>query len=108
MMLNGFLQSQGFPKKTHFDATKPAETMSNLINHAVKKHLTIEVNSMPYVKPIVSYVKDVSKLGKNREYLEKMNTTEVSNKLTDTLNLEVNKLNYDILTQSRVIIDKCC
>lgn len=89
MMLNGFLQSQGFPKKTHFDITKPSETLSNLIDYGVKKHLNINVKSMPYVKPVVTYVKDVSKLGKNREYLQKMNTTEVSNKLTDTLNLEV-------------------
>ncbi|KAG5673768.1 hypothetical protein PVAND_003788 [Polypedilum vanderplanki] len=89
MMLNGFLQSQGFPKNTHFDITKPSETLSNLIDHAVKKHLNIHVKSMPYVKPVVSYIKDVSKLGKNREYLQKMNTTEVSNKLTDTLNLEI-------------------
>lgn len=89
-MLNGFLQSQSFPKNTHFDIHKPSETLSNLINHAVKKNLMVDINSMPYVKPAVSYIKDVLKLGKNREYLQKMNTTELSNKLTDTLNLEVN------------------
>jgi hypothetical protein len=92
MMFNGFLQSQGFPKKTQFDIKKPSETISNLINYAVKKHLMIEVDSMPYVTPFISYVKDVLKLGKNREYLQKMNSTDVSNKLTDTLNLEVSKL----------------
>lgn len=90
MMLNGFLQSQSFPKNTHFDIHKPSETLSNLINHAVKKNLMVDIDSMPYVKPAVSYIKDVLKLGKNREYLQKMNTTELSNKLTDTLNLEVN------------------
>lgn len=89
MMLNGFLQSQNFPKNTHFDIHKPSETISNLINHAVKKNLKVDINSMPYVKPAVSYIKDVLKLGKSREYLQKMNTTELSNKLTDTLNLEV-------------------
>lgn len=89
-MLNGFLQSQGFPKKTHFDIQQPSETISNLINHAVKKNLMVDIDSKPYVKPAVSYIKDVLELGKNREYLQKMNTTELSNKLTDTLNLEVN------------------
>ena len=89
LMLNGFLQSQGFPKKTHFDILKPSETISEMINHAVKKNLNVEIKSMPYVKPTVSYIKDVLKLGKSREFLEKMNTTELSNKLTDTLNLEV-------------------
>ena len=91
MMFNGFLQSQDFPKNALFDITKPSETISNLINYAVKKHLMIDINSMPYVKPVISYTKDVVKLGKNREFLQKMNTTEVSNKLTDTLNLEVNR-----------------
>lgn len=90
MMFNSFLQSQGFPKQTQFNIERPSETVSNLINYAVKKHLTIEIDSMPYVKPLVTYIKDVVKLGKNREFLQKMNTTEVSNKLTDTLNLEVN------------------
>lgn len=103
MMFNGFLQSQGFPKKTLFDITKPSETISQLINYAVKKHLTIDVNSLPYVNPVVSYIKDVIKLGKNREFLRQMNTTEVSNKLTDTLNLEVNNksriFNYHVLNK---------
>lgn len=101
MMFNGFLQSQGFPKKTQFNIERPSETISNLINYAVKKHLMIDIDSMPYVKPLVTYVKDVVKLGKNREFLQQMNTTEVSNKLTDTLNLEVNKScrdNYRLLT----------
>jgi hypothetical protein len=89
MMLNGFLQSQGFPKKTLFDVQKPSETISNLINHAVKKNLMVDINSMPYVKPVIGYVKDVLELGKNREFLQQMNTTELSSKLTDTLNLEV-------------------
>ena len=89
MMLNGFLQSQGFPKNTQFDTLKPSETISNMINHAVKKNLKVEIDAMPYVKPSVGYIKDVLKLGKSREYLQKMNTTELSNKLTDTFNLEV-------------------
>lgn len=90
LMLNGFLQSQGFPKNTQFDVQKPSETISNLINHVVKKNLMVDIDAAPYVKPTVGYIKDVLKLGKSREYLQKMNKTELSNKLTDTLNLEVN------------------
>lgn len=93
-MLNGFLQSQGFPKNTHFDVQKPSETISNMINHAVKKNLMVDIDAKPYVKPAVGYIKDVLKLGKSREYLQKMNTTELSNKLTDTLNLEVNLIEF--------------
>jgi hypothetical protein len=104
-MLNGFLQSQGFPKKTHFDVAKPSETLSNLIDFGVKKHLSIDIKSMPYVKPAVGYIQDVLKLGKNREYLQKMNTTDVSNKLTDTLNLEVNN-QEDVFVIISCIINK--
>jgi len=89
MIFNGFVQSQGFPKNSQFDIQKPSESLSSFINHAVKKHLMVEIDAFPYVKPAVGYVKDVLKLGKSREYLQKMNTTELSNKLTDTLNLEV-------------------
>lgn len=91
-MINGFLQSQGFPKTSHLDIHKPSETVSNLINHTVKKYLTVDIDSTPYVNPAVSYVKDVLELGKSREYLQKMNTTELSTKLTNTLNLEVSRL----------------
>lgn len=89
LMFNGFLQSQGFPKKAHLDIQKPSESFSSLINFTVKKYLTVDIDSTPYVMPAISYVKDVLELGKSREYLQKMNTTELSTKLTDTLNLEV-------------------
>lgn len=89
MMLNGFLQSQGFPKNTLFDIHNPSETLSNLINYAVKRNLKVQVDALPYVKPSINYIKDVLKLGKSREMLQKMNTTELSDKLTDTLNLEI-------------------
>lgn len=88
-MFNGFLQSQGFPKKTNLDLTKPSESFSNLINFTVKKYLTVDIDSTPYVKPTIGYIQDVLELGKSREYLAKLNTTELSTKLTDTLNLEV-------------------
>lgn len=88
-MINGFLQSQGYPIGAHLDISRPSETVSSLINHTVKKYLTVDIDAAPYVKPAVSYVKDVLELGKSREYLQKMNTTELSTKLTNTLNLEV-------------------
>jgi hypothetical protein len=88
-MLNGFLQSQGFPEKTYLDIQRPTETTSNLVNYAVNKYLMVNIDSMPYIKPVVRYAKDVLELGKSREYLQKLNTTDLSTKLTDTLNLEV-------------------
>lgn len=90
MMGNGFLQSQGFPKNTMFDPQRPSETLSNLVDHVVRKHLNTKVSSITYIKPAVSYVKELLKLGKARGLmLQKFNATDVSDKLTDTLNLEV-------------------
>ena len=89
MMLNGFLQSQGYPKNTQFDIKRPSETLSSLVDHVVDRNLKVQIKSMPYIKPAISYIKDVLKLGKSRELLQKLNTTELSDKLTDTLNLEV-------------------
>lgn len=88
-MLNGFLQSQGYPKQTFFDPARPSETVSTLVDHVAKRHLNVKVTSVTYVKPAIHYVKDLLALGQARGLLQKFNSTEMSDKLTDTLNLEV-------------------
>ena len=93
MMINGVLQSQGFPKQTHIDMTRPSDSISNLIDHVAKKHLNVKISSVEYVKPAVKYVKELLKIGRARELLQQLNATEMSEKLTDTLNLEVIKKN---------------
>lgn len=92
IMLNGFLQSQGIPKTALFDPTRPSETISNLVDHVSKHNLNTKIASITYVKPAVNYVKDIFKLGKARGLLQKFNATELSDKLTDTVNLEVSHL----------------
>lgn len=89
MMLNGFLQSQGIPKHALIDPHRPSETISNLVDHIARQYLHTKLSSVTYVKPAVSYVKDLFKLGKARGLLQKFNATELSDKLTDTVNLEV-------------------
>ncbi|XP_055376528.1 ras guanine nucleotide exchange factor L [Condylostylus longicornis] len=89
IMLNGFLKSQGYPKTTYFDPNRPSETITSLLNHIAKTHLSIKVDTRDYVKPAVSYTKELLKLGQSRGLLQKFNSTELSDKLTDTLNLEV-------------------
>jgi hypothetical protein len=89
MMINGFLASQGYPKTTHLDINKPSETLTNLINHVAKRHLNTKIDAKEYVKPTVNYVKELLKLGQARGLLQKFNSTELSDKLTDTFNLEV-------------------
>ncbi|XP_070138027.1 uncharacterized protein [Drosophila bipectinata] len=87
-MFNGLLKSQGYPKQTHFDPARPGETISNLLDHVAKHHLNVKIDSRQYVKPAVGYAKELLKLGQARGLLQ-FNATEISDKLTDTLNLEV-------------------
>jgi hypothetical protein len=89
MMINGFLGSQGYPKTTHLDVNKPSESLTNLINHVAKRHLNAKIDAKEYVQPTVSYIKELLKLGQARGLLQKFNSTELSDKLTDTFNLEV-------------------
>ncbi|XP_058454517.1 uncharacterized protein LOC131432322 [Malaya genurostris] len=89
LMANGFLQSRGYPKQTMLDINRPSETISNLIDYTAKKHLQVKISSVTYVKPAVNYVKDLLKLGKAKQILQQYNATELTDKLTDTLNLEV-------------------
>ncbi|XP_052858960.1 uncharacterized protein LOC128266458 [Drosophila gunungcola] len=88
IMFNGLLKSQGYPKQTHFDPSRPGETISNLLDHVAKHHLNVKIDSRQYVKPAVGYAKELLKLGQARGLLQ-FNATEISDKLTDTLNLEV-------------------
>lgn len=92
-MFNGLLKSQGYPKHTYFDPTRPSETISNLLNHVAKHRLNVKIDSRQYVKPAVGYAKELLKLGQARGLLQ-FNSTEISDRLTDTLNLEVNELGY--------------
>lgn len=88
-MINGFLQSQGIPKHALFDPQRPSETIANLIDYVAREYLHTKFSSLIYVEPAVAYVKGLFQLGKARGLLQKFNATELSDKLTDTLNLEV-------------------
>lgn len=89
--INGFLASQGFPKKTHFNFNKPESSLSALINHLLKKYFEMDTNVSGYVKPAVEYIKKI--LDMARVTSEHLKTKEEYNALadyiTDTLNLEL-------------------
>lgn len=85
---NAFLQSQGFPKKSLINIERPSESLTNLINHGARKYVNTDVDSSLVVKPIVKWFEKVSKFGK-KDFLKDLNTTEVSDSLTDTFNLEI-------------------
>jgi len=95
-MFNGLLKSQGYPKQTHFDPSRPGETISNLLDHVAKHHLNVKIDSRQYVKPAVGYAKELLKLGQARGLLQ-FNATEISDKLTDTLNLEVSRFSDSLI-----------
>lgn len=99
VMINGFLQSQGIPKHALFDPQRPSETIANLVDHIALEYLQTKFKSLTYVKPAVNYAKDLFKLGKARGLLQKFNATELSDKLTDTFNLEVNIFTLRVTTK---------
>uniref|UniRef100_A0A182JA95 Uncharacterized protein n=1 Tax=Anopheles atroparvus TaxID=41427 RepID=A0A182JA95_ANOAO len=82
------LSSRGYPKLTFLDINRPIETISNLIDHVSKRLRTVKISSVHYVKTVINYVKDLLKLGKVKQFLQQYNVTEMTDKLTDTLNLE--------------------
>lgn len=88
-MANGFLTAQGIPPHALFDPHRPSESIANLLDFIAREHLHTKISTIVYVKPAVTYVKDLVKLGKARGLLQKFNATELSDKLTDTVNLEV-------------------
>lgn len=92
LMVNGFLTAQGIPPHSLFDPHRPSESLANLFDFIAREHLHTKLSTIVYVKPAVSYVKDLVKLGKARGLLQKFNATELSDKLTDTVNLEVSLL----------------
>lgn len=89
LMFNGFLTAQGIPPQALFDPHRPSESLANLLDFIAREHLHTKISTIVYVKPAVTYVKDLVKLGKARGVLQKFNATELSDKLTDTVNLEV-------------------
>lgn len=89
IMANSFLKSQGYPDSAQLDIRRPSETIAHVIDHTARRQLNVKISSIDYVKPAISYLRDLLKLGKARELLQKVNATEVSGKLTDSLNLEV-------------------
>ncbi|XP_063706229.1 uncharacterized protein LOC134835289 [Culicoides brevitarsis] len=89
IMANGFLKANGYPDSAQLDISRPSETISKVIDHTARKQLNVKISSISYVKPAVNYIRELLKLGKARELLQKFNATELSDKLADTLNLEV-------------------
>ncbi|XP_008548330.1 uncharacterized protein LOC103571808 isoform X2 [Microplitis demolitor] len=86
-VVNSFLKSQGFPKSAVFDPTKPAESLTRMINAGAKRYLNMNIDSAKYIKPAVAYVQDLIKLASEKGFImSRVNANELSNRLSDTIN----------------------
>ncbi|XP_049880714.1 uncharacterized protein LOC126377099 [Pectinophora gossypiella] len=90
-IINSFLDAQGLPKTTHFNAKKPEKSISALINHALKKYLDMDTDVTGYVKPAVEYVKQTFKMAEaaSQKLASRSDYNAIADRVTDTLNLEV-------------------
>lgn len=87
---NGFLKAQGYHKAQLFDPARPAESLSHLANAVFKRQFGLKVNSGTYIKPAVSYIQEVLKMGQSKGLtLSHLSSQEIESKLAETLNGEV-------------------
>lgn len=87
---NNFLKAQGYPKATHFDPARPAESLSMLANAVFKRHFGLKVNSATYIKPAVAYIQEVLQLGQSKGLsIAALSSSDIESRLSDTINGEV-------------------
>lgn len=87
---NTFLKSQGFPKSVMFEPSRPAESLSRLINAVAKRHLNMNVDSSQYIKPAVAYIQELMNLATEKGFIvSRINARELSNKLSNTINNDI-------------------
>ncbi|KOC59235.1 hypothetical protein WH47_11311 [Habropoda laboriosa] len=87
---NSFLKSQGFPKAAMFDSMRPVESLSRLVNAMGKRHLGMKMDSSQYIKPAVSYVKELIALASEKGFImSRVNAREISNRLSDMINNDI-------------------
>lgn len=81
---NSYLRNQGFPDHALPNLKHPSKSITNFLNYAAKKYLDADIDSREYVEPVVFYLQDIAKLAK-----QSISSKELTDKLTDTLNLEI-------------------
>ncbi|XP_074106504.1 uncharacterized protein LOC141532178 isoform X1 [Cotesia typhae] len=89
-VVNSFLKSQGFPKSAVFDQTRPAESLTRMINAGAKRYVNMNIDSAKYIRPAVAYVQDLIKLASEKGFImSRVNAHELSNRLSDTINNDI-------------------
>lgn len=88
--VNNFLKGQGVPKSALFDPKRPTESIAALINYFPMKYMNLKMDSMAAIKPAVEYAQELIRLAENKGFLGRaIDSTELTHKLTDTINLEI-------------------
>ncbi|KAM3957989.1 uncharacterized protein ACR2FA_008031 [Aphomia sociella] len=90
-ILNGFLDTQGLPKSTHFNMKRPSESLTSLINYVLKRYLDMDTDVSGYVEPAVVYIKQTLKMAEttSKSLASRSDYNALVDRITDTLNLEV-------------------
>nr|XP_012143894.1 PREDICTED: uncharacterized protein LOC100875751 [Megachile rotundata]XP_012143896.1 PREDICTED: uncharacterized protein LOC100875751 [Megachile rotundata]XP_012143897.1 PREDICTED: uncharacterized protein LOC100875751 [Megachile rotundata] len=87
---NSFLKSQGFPKSSMFDAMRPVESLSRVVNAVARRHLGMKIDSSQYIKPAEAYIKELIALASEKGFImSRLNGREISNRLSDTINHDI-------------------
>lgn len=90
-MFNGILAMQEVPPHALFDENRPSESVANLFDFIAHKYLHRKISTIAYVKPVVTFIRDLMELGVARDLLQKLNTPKLNDKFIDVINLEVFK-----------------
>lgn len=73
-----------------FDTNKPAESISRLLNVAVRKHLNMKIDSSQYIGPAIAYIQELVNLASEKGFImSRISARELSNKLTNTINNDI-------------------
>ncbi|XP_075228777.1 uncharacterized protein LOC142328711 isoform X2 [Lycorma delicatula] len=87
---NGFLKAQGYSKAVLFDPSRPAESLSLMVNAVFKRNFGLKINSATYIKPAVAYIQEVFQLGQSKGLsLSFLSSKDIESKLSETVNNEI-------------------
>lgn len=87
---NSFLKSQGYPKTVMFDANKPSDSITRLLNAVMRRHLGMNIDSSQYVRPAIAYIQELINLASEKGFImSRISARELSNKLSETINNDI-------------------
>ncbi|KOX72386.1 hypothetical protein WN51_01485 [Melipona quadrifasciata] len=74
----------------HFNIHFLMYTRITLVNAVGKRHLGMKIDSSQYIKPAVSYVKELVALASEKGFImSRVNAREISNRLSDVINNDI-------------------